>query len=170
MFKYVLGLVMVSSLTLLAMGPTVNYDEQFDREEQVSISEDINQRLSGLKLSSLVFQEQVIHNSKGESIKKKIPVTTVLKGSKVVYINRLINRSSEEKKDIVVKNPIPSGAEYVVGSATCNGGCSIYFSTDGGVTFSKEEQSGKIYTNLEFYFSKIEAQQERRMGFRAIIK
>jgi len=170
MLKDIFGMLVLSSLMLQAMGSTVNYDEQFDREERASISQDTSERLSMLLLKSLVFQEQVITNKQGESIKKKLPVTSVLKGSKVVYINRLINKSFEDKKDIVVKNPIPQGAEYVVGSATCNGGCVIYFSSDGGVTFSTEEHEGQTYTNLEFYFKKIAPKKETRMGFRAIIK
>jgi len=69
---------------------------------------------------------------------------------------------------IVVKNPIPNGTEYVKGSAICQGICTISYSTDGGRTLVKKEDSGVNF--IEFYFKNIPAQKEFRMGFRAVVK
>ncbi len=173
MLRRVFGMALLLSMTLEAMGPSINYDDKFDQEAQASIKkevkEDLSQRLSMLTLKSLILQEKYV-NQNGKSIKKNIPVKKVSKGSKVVYINRLINNDSRAKIDIVVKNPIPLGTSYIIGSATCNGGCIISFSSDGGATFSTEEEEGQNYTDLEFHFKKIASKKEMRMGFGAIIK
>ena len=173
MLRRVFGMALLLSMTLEAMGPSINYDDKFDKEAKAfikkEVKEDLSQRLSMLTLKSLVFQEKRVSQN-GKSVTKNIPVKKVPKGSKVVYINRLINNDSRAKIDIVVKNPVPLGASYIVGSAICDTGCTISFSSDGGATFSTEEEEGQNYTDLEFHFKRIASKKEMRMGFRAIIK
>jgi len=174
MLRSVFGGVVLLGVTVHAMGPTINYDEKFDQEArqiiQKNLQGDLKQRLAGLRLLSLPFQEKVTRTADGKEVKKNEPVHRVERGSRVVYINRLINEAREKKENIVVKNPIPKGTEYVVGSAICDTGCTIGYSTDGGATFSPKEQAGAHYTDLEFYFKEVPPRKEMRMGFRAIVK
>ncbi len=146
---------------LYPMGSTINYDEQYNQEEIKEVNQEVSQNpLKNVILETFVFQEK---NG------KNIPVKRVEIGSSVVYINRVINSNSEPRKGIVVKNPIPDGAKYIKGSAICDGGCIISYSTDGGGTLTQNENEGENYNYVEFFFKSIPAYKEYRMGFRATI-
>ncbi len=175
----------VSTTMLCAMGgPVPNYDEKFNEHinnrinerikenlsskeniveeeivEEVIPKENYSSDISNIRLKSLVFQE-----IKG----KNVPVKEVKRGTKVVYINVVVNDSSKTKRDIVIKNPIPMGTEYVLGSATCNNGCIISYSNDGGLNLSSSEQGNVSF--IEYYFKSMMAGKEYRMGFRAMVK
>jgi hypothetical protein len=159
--------------------PPPNYDNSYDEEIEEAVSADIESiqaesrakkqaNLSSLNIKSLSFQEKIITGKDGQKIRKNIPVTQVIRNTKVVYINRLKNRAKEIKTNIVVKNPIPKGAEYIKGSAICEKGCTISYSTDKGKTINSFDRDGVSY--IEFHFSNIYPEKEVRMGFRAIIK
>ncbi len=152
---------------LYPMGSNINYDEQYHQEEikevnrrAVTKNPPLRNPLKNIILESYVFQER---NG------KNIPVKRVKIGSSVIYINRVINSNSEPRRGIIVKNPIPNGAKYIKGSAICDGGCIIRYSTDGGTTLSENENRSKEYNYIEFFFKSIPAYKEYRMGFRAII-
>jgi uncharacterized repeat protein (TIGR01451 family) len=180
MLKRGVTTILLLSGVLYSMGtPPPNYDNSYDREIEEAVSADIESiqasleakkkaKLSSLSITSLSFQEKIIIRNNGKKVKKNIPVTQVVKGTKVVYINRLKNKNSEIQTNIVVKNPIPKGTKYVQGSAICEKGCKISYSTDGGETLNSLDKNGVSY--IEFYFPTIHSQKEVRMGFRAIIK
>lgn len=180
----------VSTTVLFAMGgPVPNYDEKFNEsinqkikevmpiieettpsveetippitEEVVPIvkAEQHSSDLTDIRLKSLVFQE-LNH--------KNIPVTEVKSGSKVVYINIAINESSDIKKDVVIKNPIPMGTGYVRGSATCDNRCTIFYSSSFGEDLSLDEDDSVNY--IEYYFKRMDVGKEYRMGFRVVVK
>jgi len=163
-------LVMLSlSMGLWSMGHTINYDDKFNEEEtqevnsnaveETSVENKEEASVDDIELKTFVFIEK---NG------KNIPVKKVKRNSKVVYINKVINSNSSSKRDIVVKNPIPSGTEYIKGSAICQGSCSISYSSDGGDTLIQKDD-GKI-NYIEFHFKTIPSYKEFRMGFRAIVK
>jgi len=175
-------ILIIFSYILFGMGnDNINYDEKFDsideslsaEEGSVSVEEletikpssmprpplDKSKIISGLELKTYTFQEK---NG------KNVPVTKVLKNSQVIYLDRVVNRGNVDKHNIVVKNPIPKGVDYVRGSATCNGECKIFYSSDNGETLSTA-QNGKI-NFIEFVFDNIPAGGEVRMGFRAIVR
>ena len=174
----------ISTSMLYAMGgPVPNYDDKFnenikerikenmatnpieveDREEEVVEVVKTNPHshdLSNIKLKSLTFQERG---------GKNVPVKKVKLGTNVVYIDIVENDSSDTKRDIIIKNPIPTGTEYMTGSATCNNDCVISYSdTIGGDTLSTEESD--VVSYIEYYFKSMEAGKEYRMGFRAKVK
>lgn len=168
--KFATTLAMVSMMAYASM-PTVNYDEQFDTAEIENINEHIvDNALTGLKLESLTFQEQMLKTAEGTTVKKNIAVKKVKAGDKVVYINRLTNETGEIKHNIVVKNPMPSGTTYIHGSAICGQGCTISYSSNQGITLDTQEDSAQHYDYIEFHFYQIPANQEVRMGFRATIE
>ena len=155
-------LIMLSMVSLLySMGNNINYDDRFNQEEYREIDKELNDRLNNVTLTSKVYIE--ING-------KNIPVKRVKVGTAVVYIDILVNSNSEARRDIVVKNPIPQGSKYLVGSAICNGDCIISYSKDGGATFTEREKQGEIYNYIEFYFRNIPAYKEFRMGFRAVVE
>lgn len=172
--------ILLLSGAVYSMGnPPPNYDNNYDKEIEEAVSADIESiqegfrakreaKLSSLNIESFSFQEKITRGKDGKKVKKNIPVELVLRDAKVVYINRLINRAKETKTDIVVRNPIPKGAEYIKGSAICEKGCTISYSTDGGETLNSSDKNGVSY--IEFHFANIYPEKEVRMGFRAIIK
>jgi len=166
-------LVMLSlSMGLWSMGHTVNYDDKFNEEEtqevnsnaveETSVDNSVDNNEASVKNIELKTFAFIEKNG------KNIPVKKVKRDSKVVYINKIINSNSSSKRDIVVKNPIPSGTEYIKGSAICQGSCTISYSSDGGETLI-EKDNGKI-NYIEFHFKTIPSYKEFRMGFRAIVK
>jgi hypothetical protein len=172
--------ILLLSGAVYSMGnPPPNYDNRYDEEIKEEVSADIESiqadirakkeaQLSSLKLESFVFQEKLVIGKDGKKIKKNIPVEQVVRDTKVVYINRVLNRDREIKTDIIVKNPIPRGTEYIKGTAICEKGCKISYSTDGGQTLNSSDEAGASY--IEFHFENIYPKKEVRMGFRAIIK
>ena len=170
MKKLLVTIFLVSVLGYATM-PTVNYDEQFDREEIENINKHIiNDTLSGLKLETFTFQERIFKTAKGEMVKKNVIVKKVKPGDKVVYINRVINETGKAKRNIVVKNPIPKGTKYLHGSAICDKGCTISYSSNQGATLQSKDDTTQNYNYLEFHFYQILANQEVRMGFRVVIE
>jgi len=172
--------VLLLSGVLYSMGnPPPNYDNRYDEEIEEAVSADIESiqselrekkeaKLSSISIKTFSFQEKIITKKDGTKVRKNIPVKEVIRDSSVVYINKLINNDSEAQNNIVVKNPIPSGTEYVKGSATCAGGCTISYSSDGGETLSSSDNNRVSY--IEFHFSNLYPNKEIRMGFRAIVK
>jgi len=154
-------LILSFSMGLWSMGHTINYDDKFNEEETQEVDSNAveDTSLENIELKTFTFIEK---NG------KNIPVKKVKRNSKVVYINRLINTNSTPRRDIIVKNPIPEGTEYVKGSAICQGVCTISYSNDGGETLTKDD-NGKV-NYIEFYFKTIPSYKELRMGFRAIVK
>ena len=170
MKKLLATIFLISVLGYAAM-PTVNYDEQFDSEEIENINDHIiNDALLGLKLETLTFQERILKTAKGETVKKNVTVKKVKHGDKVVYINRVINETGEVKRNIVVRNPIPQGTRYLHGSAVCDKGYTISYSSNQGTTLQSKDDTTQNYNYLEFHFYQILANQEVRMGFRVIIE
>jgi len=179
----------VCSSILFGMGnDNINYDEQFDRvdetysveaaetidesgveEEQIRLEDEREDRVDEIIDKSQILLDLTLDSFAIENINgKNRRVRYVLKNSPVIYINRLINRSSIEKRGIIVKNPIPKGSEYIKGSATCGSGCKIFYSNDNGETLLGHEEGRVNY--IEFYFDTIPPNREVRMGFRAIVK
>jgi len=154
-------LILSFSMGLWSMGHTINYDDKFNEEETQEVNSNAieDNSLNNIELKTSAFIEK---NGKNISVKK------VKRNSKVVYINRIINSNSSEKRDIVVKNPIPLGTEYIKGSAICQGICTISYSSDGGETLIQQDDSQVNY--IEFHFRTIPSYKEFRMGFRAIVK
>ncbi|NOZ90552.1 MAG: hypothetical protein GXO60_04610 [Epsilonproteobacteria bacterium] len=162
MIKNIVVVSVLVSSYLFAMGSSINYDEQFNQVEQQEVnSNSIENELFGLRLDSFVFLEK---NG------KNVPVKKVKRGTKVVYINRVQNNNNTPKRNIIIKNPIPEGTEYVIGSAICQDGCTISYSTDGGRTLMQQQSNNMIYNYIEFYFPVIAPHKEIRMGFRAIVE
>ena len=161
MIKKILVTLLFTLGILHAMGDNINYDDKFDQEENREVNRGLDNRLDNITLKSFVFQEK---NG------KNIPIKNVKVGAKVVYINKVTNSNSEARRDIVVKNPIPRGTKYVIGSAICNGSCTISYSSNGGDSLTTNESRGDIYNYIEFHFREIPAYKEFRMGFRAIVE
>jgi len=138
--------------------------------------------LEGLQLSKATFQEKIVLDANGNKKRKMLPVTTVKRGSVLVYVDRIISKATEEKHNITIYNPIPLGTGYLKGTATCEGACKILFSIDGGKTYKNGEElyviygakkrlaKGSEYTHIKYTFSTISPFTQTRMAFKALVK
>jgi len=133
-------------------------------------------------LSKAVFEEQNSWDESGKHVRKMVPVKKVNKGTVLVYVNQLINKSSKIKKEVVVDNPIPQGTTYIRGTSSCEGVCSMLYSIDGGLTFKesqdlfviygtkKRQAKGSEYTHIKFVFLELPPMSKIRMAFKAVVK
>jgi uncharacterized repeat protein (TIGR01451 family) len=53
------------------------------------------------------------------------------------------------------EDAIPTNTTYVAGSATCSGNCTIYFSTDNGVTWNTTEPAASNLTRIKWFINEI---------------
>ena len=125
--------------------------------------------MEGLQIKTLYFQKKIVDHKNGKA-KKYVEVKDALVKSKVTYINKLINTTNLTKYNVVIKNPIPRGVEYILGTASCLDACTIRYSADNGKTFVPTDKGGENYNYLEFIFATVPARKEFRMGFDTIIK
>jgi uncharacterized repeat protein (TIGR01451 family) len=186
MKKKLLMVLCTVSGVLYAMGTDVNYDEKFDSAEKSQMTTTVTEPvatptpivkkevvasnpLEGLVIKTLYFQKKTVDHE-GAKAKKYVEVKDALVESKVTYINKLINTTNKTKKDVVIKNPIPKGVEYVLGTASCLDDCTIRYSADNGKTLVANDKGGENYNYLEFTFSTVPPKKEFRMGFDTIIK
>lgn len=72
---------------------------------------------------------------------------------------------------VTLNDPLPAGIAYVSGSATCSTACTIYFSTDGGTTFSTVEPvPASAVTNLRWHIeTPVPAMTSGTVGFQATV-
>lgn len=156
----------IDSISHSIPNPVPEPKKEFN-EELEDIVEEVAD-ISSLRLKTLALQERVIKDSSGKRVGKRIPVKMVRKNSKVVYVNSLVNSSELEGENIVVKNPIPNGTQYMRGSAKCGGDCTISYSIDKGKSFLSSDNGAINY--IEFHFNTLSPKREVRMGFRVIVK
>jgi len=140
--------------------------------------------VSDIVLSKAVFEEKIEWVNPGRPIRKMVSVRgkKVKKGTTLVYVNQIFNRSSTTKKEIVVDNPIPYGTAYIRGTSNCEGVCSMLYSIDGGKTFkdsselyviygaTKRLAKGSEYTHIKFIFPKVLPYSKTRMAFKVKVK
>ena len=186
----ILLLTTLFSTLLNAMGHDVNYDEKFDQEEKKelnikvvkavekkvpSVTQPVEQvqevaqdnPLEGVLIETLYYQKRAKNPGEKEQY---VQVEDVDPNSKLTYINKVKNSTSEVKKGIVIRNPLPVGTEYVLGSASCLNRCTIRYSADGGRTLTESDKGGEAYNYIEFTFATLPPQQEYKMGFDVFVR
>ena len=135
-----------------------------------------------LALYKAVFEEQFAWEDQVQPTHKMLPAQKVNRGTTLVYVNQLVNKSHNLKKDVVIKSPIPLGTAYVRGTSSCEGSCKMYYSLDDGKTFKKSEElfvvygskkrtaKGSEYTHIKYVFSEVPPMSKIRMIFKARVK
>ncbi|MEZ5541405.1 MAG: hypothetical protein R3F42_05115 [Pseudomonadota bacterium] len=122
-------------------------------------------------------------NAQGEQIVRRVPATTVVPGTEVIYTITAKNTGTEPADRVVVTNRVPEQTVYVAGSAA-GPGVAITFSVDGGKTYatatklSVVDAAGKTrpataadYTHVRWTFqSSLGPVQEAPVWYRARVK
>lgn len=137
---------------------------------------------AGVSISSASFQEQVKVNEKGEKVKAWVKASKVVPGTTIRYVNTLNNNGKGTASKLVVNNPVPENMEYVANSASCQDGCSISYSVDGGKTFKEPMKlflgvgknrhlaRASEYTNIRWVVSKLDAKMQSSVEYKARLK
>ncbi len=91
---------------------------------------------------------------------KSVDKAVAVEGETLTYNLAYENTSTNSVGDpssgngIVIRDSIPSGIDYVAGSASCSAACTIRYSSDNGLTFESVEPSpASLVTDLHFYLS-----------------
>jgi uncharacterized repeat protein (TIGR01451 family) len=93
-----------------------------------------------IKLTTKSYKEVV---KVGKDGKRKVVLEDakkIIPGDIVLYKNIIQNNSKSDAKDMVLNNSIPKFTEYVPDSASCEKGCEILFSVDGGKTYATPDK------------------------------
>ena len=137
---------------------------------------------AGVSISSASFQEQIKVNENGERVKEWVKTSKVVPGTIIRYINRLYNDGKVSATNLVINNPIPKNMEYVANSASCQDGCSISYSVDGGKTFKEPMElflgvgenrhlaRASEYTDIRWLVSRLDANMQSSVEYKARLK
>jgi uncharacterized repeat protein (TIGR01451 family) len=98
---------------------------------------------SKLVTLTLKADKQVMSEKNISSFQAIAGKASVKRGDIIMYTVVAKNNSRCPLKNLVLKQPIPKGTEYVKGSAMAIDGAELLFSIDGGKTFSTKPTVGK---------------------------
>lgn len=89
--------------------------------------------------TTLIAEVREEANVAGRRLARLVPATVLHEGQVVFYTVRILNRTSEPARDVVVVQRVPENTHYVPNSAG-GPGAEITFSADGGQSFAREGQ------------------------------
>ncbi len=137
---------------------------------------------SPISLTTKAYKEVVKVDKSGKRKRALVDAKKVIPGDIVLYKNIIKNNSKADAKDMVLNNVIPKHTVYVPNSASCEGGCEILFSVDGGKHFAKPKKlmvtrngikrvaTAKDYTNVRWVLTKLGANRETSVSFKTKLK
>ena len=137
---------------------------------------------ANVSISSASYQKQTKINEAGEKVTTWVKAQKVVPGTTIRYVNSLENSGNEEATKLVVNNPIPENMEYVANTASCQAGCEISYSVDGGVTFNQPSElfvgvnqerhiaKASEYTNIRWIVDSLTATSQSSVEYQARLK
>ena len=137
---------------------------------------------ANVSINSASFQEQISITSSGEKVKTWVKASKVVPGTVIRYVNSLDNSGDIRADKLVVNNPVPENMEYVASSASCQTGCSLSYSVDGGKSYKKAEKlyvgvgkkrhlaKASEYTNIRWVLDRLEATSQSSVEYKARLK
>lgn len=137
---------------------------------------------ANVSISSASYQEQTKMMENGEKMTSWVKASKVIPGTVIRYVNALENSANETANQLVVSNPIPENMEYLANSATCQTGCSLDYSVDGGKSYDKAENlyvgfaeerhlaRASEYTNIRWTIDSLLATSQSAVEYKARLK
>jgi hypothetical protein len=136
-----------------------------------------------IQLQSVAEVEQEVMNAEGKKEVRRVPATTVIPGTEVIFTQRYENISKETADSAVITNPVPEHMVYKDGSAQGEG-TSITFSVDNGQSYNipaklfvfdaagrKFPARPKDYTHIRWTFTHpLPSGTKGEVSFRAILE
>lgn len=101
-------------------------------------------------LEAVIVAEKLLVETRpdGREHRQFVEAQRLQAGEEVYYTIRVRNPGKEPVADVVVTKRMPSGVDYVRGSAR-GPACDVEFSSDGGDTYAREKKAGS-YTHLRW--------------------
>ncbi|MBT8370439.1 MAG: DUF11 domain-containing protein [Deltaproteobacteria bacterium] len=135
---------------------------------------------------SIKAEKKVIFVENGQEVVKRIPAVEVAPGETLIYTLTYTNAGDEAATNVVINDPIPQGAAYILDSASGQD-TDISFSIDGGQTFKKPSMltyevkladgttekrvaSPEAYTHIRWTIRKVRAGGSGELGFQVRVK
>jgi uncharacterized repeat protein (TIGR01451 family) len=137
---------------------------------------------ANVSINSASFQEQTKVDANGKKVKEWVKASKVVPGTVIRYVNSLENSGEKSATKLVVNNPVPENMEYVANSASCESGCSISYSVDGGKTYKQPEElflgvgeerhvaQASEYTDIRWVVDSLDATSQSTVEYKARLK
>lgn len=137
---------------------------------------------ANVTINSASFQEHIRVTKSGEKVKEWVKASKVVPGTIIRYVNTLNNLGDKTATKLIINNPIPENMEYVANSATCQGGCTISYSVDGGKTYKQPNElflgvgekrhlaKASEYTDIRWIVAKLDAKTQSAVEYKARLK
>jgi uncharacterized repeat protein (TIGR01451 family) len=137
---------------------------------------------ANVSISSASYQEETKVMKNGEKVSSWVKASKVVPGTVIRYVNALENSGTQSASQLVVNNPVPQNMEYVANSASCQSGCSLSYSVDGGKSYSQPEKlyvgvgqerhvaQASEYTNIRWTLDSLEATSQSAVEYKARLK
>ncbi len=97
------------------------------------------QEAGSILLQNSVEVEELYTDDSGVQRVRRVPVSKVVPGDKVIYTITFTNVGEEPAQDVTITNPVPAHMHYVDRSAF-GPGTDISFSVDGGNTYGSPQE------------------------------
>ena len=91
----------------------------------------------------MTTEQEVLVERDGHAVKTRVPTKTIDPGGILVYVINLENEGDSRATNVVVNNPVPDGATYVLGSAAGKGSRPLV-SLDHGEHFTAERKLSRL--------------------------
>ncbi len=149
--------------TFIALGPGVTATSPYQEASSGSNQEKFNGDYCGdsdpfTSPTSACFTLTALPGN--PTLVKSVDKAVAVEGETLTYNLAYENTSTNSVGDpssgngIVIRDSIPSGIDYVAGSASSSAACTIRYSSDNGLTFDSVEPSpASLVTDLHFYLS-----------------
>ncbi len=133
-------------------------------------------------INSTSLQEVAKVMPTGEKTKAWVKAEKIVPDTVVKYVNTLTNSGTEVATHLVVKNPIPKNMEYVANSASCQSGCKITYSVDGGASFQEASElflgvgearhlaKASEYTDIQWVVATLNGNAQSSVEYKARLK
>ena len=137
---------------------------------------------ASVNIHSTSYQEEAKITPTGEKTKEWVKASKVVPGTVVRYVNSLENAGTKSARKLVVKNPIPKSMEYVENSASCQNGCTMTYSVDGGKNYNNAEAlyvgvgenrrlaKASEYTDIQWIVDSLLANTQSTVEYKARLK
>lgn len=137
---------------------------------------------ANVSISASSYQEKTKLSEDGQKVKAWVKADKVVPGTVIRYVNALKNSGNKLATKLVVDNPIPENMIYVGDSASCQTGCSLFYSVDGGKHYKKPEAlfvglgeerhvaEASEYTHIRWIVERLDAVSQSTVEFKAQLK
>jgi uncharacterized repeat protein (TIGR01451 family) len=140
---------LATALLALLTAPSAQGLARVEDERSGDAATAVDAQGTGPLEAGIVAEKLVVEaGSDGKEHRRFVEARRLQAGEEIHYTIRVRNPGKEPVADIVVTKRMPSGVDYLRGSAR-GPACDVEFSSDEGETFAREKKAG-TYTHLRW--------------------